>query len=142
MYDSNIQKKINADTVILFFSLIFTLMIILASLFNNRNYYWWAGLSFIPMLGFSIRRLNYSRIKSVETPAHHTSHIITSSTQLAGSSASSAAYGFSENLFIILLASLYSPFAIVDLGVQISKLTKNKMKENLKETADKSKNIE
>ncbi|MCK5304953.1 MAG: hypothetical protein KAJ72_06870, partial [Candidatus Heimdallarchaeota archaeon] len=64
------------------------------------------------------------------------------STQLKGSSASSAAYGFSENLFIIVLASLYSPFAIVDLGIQISKLTKSKMKENLKETADKSKNIE
>lgn len=141
MYDSNIQKKINADTVILFFTLIFTLMIILASHFHNRNYYWWAGLCFIPMLGFSTKRLNYSRIKSVETPEYHTSHEITSSTQITGSSASSAAYGFSENLFIIVLASLYSPFAIIDLGIQVSKLTKSKMKENLKEATEKSTNI-
>jgi hypothetical protein len=116
-------------------------MIILASHFHNNNYYWWAGLSFIPMLGFSIKRLNYSRIKPVEAPAHHTSHKITSSTSITGSSASSAAYGFSENLFIIILAILYTPFAIIDLGVQISKLTKSKMKENLKEPADKSKKI-
>jgi len=141
MYDSNIQKKINADTVILFFTLIFTLMVILASHFNNRNYYWWAGLSFIPMLGFSIKRLNYSRIKSVEAPEYHTSHKISSSTSFRGSSTSSAAYGFSENLVIIVLAILYSPFAIIDLGVQISKLTKSKMKENLRKATEKSKNI-
>ncbi len=141
MYDSNIQKKINADTVILFFTLIFTLMIILASHFHNSNYYWGAGLSFIPMLGFSIKRLNYSRIKSVETPAYHTSHKITSSTSLTKSSASSAVYGLSDNFFIIILATLYTPFAIIDLGIQISKLTKSKMNK-LKETTDKSKNIE
>ncbi|MHA1464128.1 MAG: hypothetical protein ACTSQ2_03425 [Candidatus Heimdallarchaeaceae archaeon] len=134
MFDSNIQRKINVDVIILFFTLIFTLMIILASIFNNRNYYWWAGLFFIPMLGFSIKRLNYSRIKSVETPAYHTPHQITSSTSLTGSSASSAGYSFSENLFIIVLAALYSPFAIVDLGIQISKLSKSKMKENLEKS--------
>ena len=141
MYDSNIQKKINADTIILFFTLIFALMIILASLFNNRNYYWWAGLSFIPMLGFSIKRLSYSRIKPIEPPKQHTSHKITSGTSITGSSASSAAYGFSENLFILVLAMLYTPFAIIDLGIQISKLTKSKMNKP-KETTDNSKNIE
>jgi len=50
------------------------------------------------------------------------------STSLTKSSVSSAVYGLSDSFFVIILAILYAPFAIIDLSVQISKLTKNKMK--------------
>jgi hypothetical protein len=115
-------------------------MIILALHFHNKNYYWWAGLSFIPMLGFSIKRLNYSRIKSVEPPKYTTDKLdpVSSSTAY---SRSLAGFGFTDNIFMIILAMLYTPFAIIDLGVQISKLTKSKMKENPKEATEKSTNI-
>ncbi len=128
IYDNNIQKKINADTVILLFTTIFTLMIVFRFVFHNSNYFYWAGICFIPMLGFSIKRLTYSRIKSVEPP--NTTFRLDPVNSSANYSRSLVGFGFSENLFYIILALLYIPFAIIDLGIQISKLSKIKSYEN------------
>ena len=122
-----ITKKIRTDLVIIIASIIFVLMLTFRFIFSNSNFYWGVSISFIPMLGYSLKRLKLSRIESVE-PADRIQPVHDA---YSASSLASAGFGFSENLFVLILAICFIPFALVDLGIQIAKRTKHRTNEKI-----------